>query len=85
MVGECFSPVQGGNYANPRSTELVKALLTWGAAGVGQSSWGPTVFGLAANERQGYQLVERAQQLLAGQGCVELVDFDNQGVRVEIY
>ncbi len=86
LVGECFSPVQGGPYANPRSTELVESLLAWGAAGAGQSSWGPTVFGLVANAQEGQQLVERLQSQLGHPegGCVRLVDFDNRGVRVEV-
>lgn len=83
LVGECFSPVQGGNFANPQSAELVKTFLDWGAAGAGQSSWGPTVFGLVANQEQGQHLVDLTRERLAGQGSVELVAFDNQGVRVE--
>lgn len=84
LVGECFSPIQGGNYANPRSTELVELMLAWGAAGAGQSSWGPTVFGVVANAQQGQQLVERVQSWLGKRGRAELVDFDNQGVRVDV-
>jgi beta-RFAP synthase len=83
LVGDCFSPVQGGQFANSRSAELIDAFLRWGAAGAGQSSWGPTVYGLAADEAQGQWLASQARNLLAGQGQVELVAFDNQGVQVE--
>lgn len=83
LVGDCFSSVQGGQFGNPRSAELIEAFLSWGAAGAGQSSWGPTVYGLVADEAQGQQLVGLAHELLAGQGLVELVTFDNQGVQVE--
>lgn len=83
LVGDCFSSVQGGQFANSRSAELIEAFLSGGAAGAGQSSWGPTVYALAADEAQGQQLVALAQDLLTGQGLVELVRFDNQGVRVE--
>ena len=83
LVGECFSPVQGGNFGNPLSTKLVEAFLDWGAAGAGQSSLGPAIYGLVADERQGQQLAGRARELLAGQGCVELVGFDNHGVRIQ--
>jgi predicted sugar kinase len=75
--------VQGGNYGNPRSAGLVEAFLEWGAAGAGQSSWGPAVYGLVGSQQQGQQLVGRAIELLAGKGRVELVNFDNQGVRVQ--
>ncbi len=83
LVGECFNPVQAGRFGNPRSTELIEGLLRWGAAGAGQSSWGPTVYGLVDDADQGQQLVSLAKELLAGQGRVELVAFDNQGVRVQ--
>jgi predicted sugar kinase len=63
---------------------LVEAFLEWGAAGVGQSSWGPAVYGLVDSEAQGQQLVALAEKLLQGQGRVALVGFDNQGVRVKI-
>lgn len=56
IVGDAFAPVQGGRYANPVSAACVEALLELGAAGAGQSSWGPTVYGLAADEDQARQL-----------------------------
>lgn len=83
LVGDCFSPVQGGQFANSRSAKLIEAFLNGGAAGAGQSSWGPTVYALTASERQGQQLVGLAQELLGEQGLVDLVTFDNQGVQVE--
>lgn len=83
LVGDCFSSVQGGQFANSRSAELIEAFLKWGAAGAGQSSWGPTVYALVADEAQGHQVAGLARDLLAGQGLVELITFDNQGVQVE--
>lgn len=43
-VGELFRPVQGGIYARPQSAEIVTYLRQQGIHGVGQSSWGPTLF-----------------------------------------
>ena len=83
LVGDCFGPVQGGQFGNARSRQMVEALLRWGAAGAGQSSWGPAVYGLVADEQQGRQLAARAEQLLDGQGRVELVAFNNQGARLQ--
>ena len=42
--GMMFANVQGGPYNGARVTELVERLVLAGALGVGQSSWGPTVF-----------------------------------------
>ena len=47
-VGEMFQTVQGGIYAHPRIEEIVKILRGAGVRGVGQSSWGPTVFAVGA-------------------------------------
>jgi predicted sugar kinase len=44
-VGALFAPVQGGAFADPRSAALVELLRTSGLVGVGQSSWGPTLYG----------------------------------------
>ncbi len=47
MAGNCFATIQDGAYANARVTAIVRALQDQGAAGVGQSSWGPLVFAWA--------------------------------------
>ena len=84
LVGESFSSVQGGRFANARSAELIRAFLNWGAAGAGQSSWGPAVYALVADEEQGRDLAARARDFLAGTGTVELVAFDNQGAQMSL-
>jgi beta-RFAP synthase len=82
LVGESFASVQGGVF-HPRAGALVEALLRFGAAGAGQSSWGPAVYGIVGDERAGRALAERMETELAGGGRVELVGFDNRGARVE--
>ncbi len=46
LAGNCFASRQGGPYASPRLARLVEVLRELGARGVGQSSWGPTIFAL---------------------------------------
>jgi beta-RFAP synthase len=46
-VGSYFSPVQGGIYTDERAKRLVERLKRLGLVGVGQSSWGPTVYGFS--------------------------------------
>jgi beta-ribofuranosylaminobenzene 5'-phosphate synthase len=82
LVGESFATVQGGVF-HPRAGPLVDALLRLGAAGAGQSSWGPAVYGVVGGEQEGLELVRRMDAELAGGGRVELVRFDNRGARVE--
>jgi beta-RFAP synthase len=55
-VGEFFISVQGGVYASSRTAKLVHALRAQGISGVGQSSWGPTVFALLPNQQSANQI-----------------------------
>jgi beta-RFAP synthase len=48
QVGEMFQPAQGGVYAHPRIEEIVMMLRKVHIHGVGQSSWGPTIFVIVA-------------------------------------
>jgi beta-ribofuranosylaminobenzene 5'-phosphate synthase len=82
LVGEAFAPAQGGVF-HPRAGALVEAMLRLGAAGAGQSSWGPAVYGIVEGEDAGRDLVARIEAELAGRGRVDLVRFDNRGARVE--
>lgn len=50
LVGEFFAPYQGGVYATPTGRKVADFALRRGACGVGQSSWGPTVFALVRGE-----------------------------------
>jgi len=46
LVGEYFAPCQGGRFASRTGCEIADLAIARGAHGVGQSSWGPTVFAL---------------------------------------
>ncbi len=81
LVGDSFAVPQGGRF-HPRAGALVEALLDFGAAGAGQSSWGPTVYGVAGSEEAGRELARRMEDVV-GDGRVELVAFDNRGAQVE--
>lgn len=55
-VGEVFAPFQGGPYASPRLMDLVAYIRQQGVRGSGQSSWGPTVFAIVADEDRAHHL-----------------------------
>lgn len=61
LVGESFAPVQGGTYASPTMAALVTHLRRSGVRGVGQSSWGPTLFALAPDATTARQLTTDLQ------------------------
>lgn len=50
MVGDWFAPRQGGRYAHPAAEAVLAAMVGAGAVGTGQSSWGPTIYGLTRGE-----------------------------------
>jgi predicted sugar kinase len=70
VTGGWFAPIQGGVFAPGQSAMLVQQLREWGAAGVGQSSWGPAVYGIVAGEAEGRALAQRVRSVLGAQGLV---------------
>jgi beta-ribofuranosylaminobenzene 5'-phosphate synthase len=49
-AGDMFAPVQGGRYGSPEVAACVARLRAAGVRGVGQSSWGPTVFAVVRQD-----------------------------------
>lgn len=49
LAGSCFARNQGGAFASARLSQLVGAVRQRGVRGVGQSSWGPTLFALLSS------------------------------------
>jgi beta-ribofuranosylaminobenzene 5'-phosphate synthase len=82
LVGDAFAPIQGGTF-HPRAAPLVDALLRLGAAGAGQSSWGPAVYGIVGSEQEGADLARRLEPEVGAGGRADVVTFDNRGARVE--
>jgi beta-RFAP synthase len=84
MVGDCFASVQGGRFSNPISEKMVNFFRDRGVAGVGQSSWGPTVYGLIQGRDKARQLAKEAQVLLTdlGGGQTFCVQPQNRGAQV---
>jgi beta-RFAP synthase len=61
-AGLCFAEVQGGPYNGPLLAEIVAAARRLGVAGVGQSSWGPTIFCLLRDEAAAAEFVARMRR-----------------------
>ena len=86
LVGESFAAVQGGQFANPLSEQLIGFLLERGAIGAGQSSWGPTVYGLVDGEEAACLLSNEAEKYLnsIGLGQIFYVQPDNFGAKINV-
>ncbi|MEP6687337.1 MAG: beta-ribofuranosylaminobenzene 5'-phosphate synthase family protein [Gemmatimonadales bacterium] len=82
ITGGWFASQQGGAFAPGPSATLVRQMAEWGAAGVGQSSWGPAVYGLVGSEAEGRALANRARDLVGSGGQVFEGGFAGSGARV---
>jgi beta-RFAP synthase len=59
IIGDYFAPMQGGRrFTSARIEGALTALSDQGAAGAGQTSWGPTGFAFAENETIARRLSE---------------------------
>jgi len=85
IVGDYFATVQGARFSSSASRDCVKHMLENGAYGAGQSSWGPTVYGLALGGAEGKKLSISVKRFLQGSvgGKVFLTKANNRGVYIK--
>jgi beta-ribofuranosylaminobenzene 5'-phosphate synthase len=83
-TGSWFASVQGGAFAQGPSEALVRRMAERGAPGVGQSSWGPAVYGIVDGETAAGQLADDVRAALehCGGGTVYQGPFRTTGARV---
>lgn len=80
-VGSVFAARQGGIF-HPHAAPLVNALLSLGVEAVGQSSWGPAVYGIVDGPERAAEVAERLRDAVGVATDVRVVDFDRQGASV---
>ncbi len=68
--GDYFSPIQGGRYASNDVASVLGWLQSNGAACVGQSSWGPTGFGILESQQHAESLRMQAQLAFASKSNI---------------
>lgn len=82
-AGMCFAAVQGGPYNGPLVTQMVDHLRARGVVGVGQSSWGPTVFALQPDPETAEQLArELRSEPLFENVCIQIATVARHGARI---
>jgi len=59
IIGDYFSPVQGGCFYSQAVAGVATSLGAAGASGIGQSSWGPTGFAIFPSETQAHQAIRQ--------------------------
>jgi beta-RFAP synthase len=80
--GRWFAKAQGSLFAPGHSEALVRRMREWGAAGVGQSSWGPAVYGIVEGDEASQALADRVRAMLGEEGEVYAGPFRSEGARV---
>ena len=80
LNGSHFAPVQGGIFADPQMAVLAKWLIDQDCVGVGQSSWGPTLWILCRDEPNAIRCREQiASHPSAGACTIHLTAAQNSG------
>ena len=84
LAGECFAAKQGGPFASRLLADLVETIQRLGVRGVGQSSWGPTLFALLRDEAVAGDFVDAlSQQPNCGELEMSITAPNNTGARIE--
>jgi beta-RFAP synthase len=82
-VGTYFKPAQGGVYADPRLEQMVNFLRGAGIRGVGQSSWGPTLYAVTSGDADARAAAEAVRKTFAlGEDEVLITAGRNQGAEI---
>ena len=86
VVGNCFADVQGGTFSSMEAAQTINFMKTCGACGVGQSSWGPAVYGLANGDTQAKLLQDKVKNFLNdnGGGEVFVASTNNIGATIKL-
>jgi len=80
-IGAMFTARQGGVF-HPRAAPVVEALLALGVGAVGQSSWGPSVYGIVDGPERAVDVADRLRAAVGADTDVGVVDFDRRGALV---
>ena len=80
-IGSMFASQQGGVF-HPQAAPVVEALQALGVGAVGQSSWGPTVYGIVDSPERAAEVADRLRGEVGAGTDVRVVDFDRVGAVV---
>jgi beta-RFAP synthase len=82
-AGEVFAPCQGGIYASAAIAETIRFIRARGVRGVGQSSWGPTVFAIVEHVEAAVELARALQSRLTPAVEILVTRAANQGACID--
>jgi len=85
VIGDFFADVQGGTFSSSAASGAIDFMKAHGAYGVGQSSWGPAVYGLVQGETEAKKLQSAVESFLQnnGGGQVFVANANNRGATIK--
>jgi len=87
FAGEAFMSQQGGKFKDDIMGKIKDKLLDFGAFGVGQSSWGPTIYALTGKPTRSERIRDEMLDFFEDEGIsgnVSIVKADNSGAFLEV-
>ncbi|MDR0648769.1 MAG: hypothetical protein LBF92_05485 [Synergistaceae bacterium] len=66
ITGEAFAHAQSGSFASPMAEGIFKKMRELGASGMGQSSWGPLIYGFAHGQANADAIASALAKYYAG-------------------
>ncbi len=81
--GRHFAAVQGGDFNGLQVTQLIQQIRKLGVKGVGQSSWGPSVYAIGEDQIQIEWLKDRLESEWHSRYQFSITAADNCGAKIE--
>ncbi|MDR1651640.1 MAG: hypothetical protein LBR87_07615 [Synergistaceae bacterium] len=66
ITGDSFAGFQSGRYASPMAEDIFRVMRRLGAAGMGQSSWGPVLYGFAGGDLEASRIASGVREFFQG-------------------
>ncbi|MEQ8786579.1 MAG: hypothetical protein RIC55_09785 [Pirellulaceae bacterium] len=84
LAGSCFAQRQGGPFNGPVLMRLVEQIRALGVEGVGQSSWGPTLFALLPDQATAEAIAEKLKREVTQPLSLTIAAPNNSGAEVRL-
>ncbi len=85
LAGSCFETIQASPFVSQEVEQAVDTLRGLGVRGVGQSSWGPTIFAFCPDQNAAAELVARLRGLAEFSSANLTISAPcNEGARLEV-
>ncbi|QDV25048.1 hypothetical protein [Aureliella helgolandensis] len=81
LASKMFHEVQGGKFNGPEVASAVLQAQRAGLQGVGQSSWGPTIFGFAESKPAAEEIAQRVRESTSEPWKIDVVAPSRHGAR----